>query len=269
MKTIEFYQINTFNNKLCKGNPAGVCPLDEWIDEKVMQSIAFENNLSETAFYVKYDDKFEIRWFTPTTEVDLCGHATLASAFVEFNIKGNLNDQITFNSKRGDLLVSIKNDLLTLDFPKDEYNKIDISHDLTAAFKTRPLEAYKGSSDIMLVFENETDIREMIPSLDKISQIKARGITVTAKGDSSDFVSRFFAPQSGINEDPVTGSAHTYLTPYWSKRLNKNTMIALQLSQRGGILKCKQNKKRVEISGNATLYLDGKITIDNTAKKHR
>ena len=263
MKTIEFYQIDTFTSELFKGNPAGVCPLDEWIDEKIMQSIAFENNLSETAFYVKSNDKFEIRWFTPTTEVDLCGHATLASAFVEFSIKGNLNNRIIFNSKSGDLLVSIEDDLLTLDFPVVDYTRIDLNYDLIAPFKIKPLEAYKAGSHMMLVFENEIDIKEMTPSLNKISQIKARGITITAKGDSCDFVSRFFGPQSGINEDPVTGSTHTYLTPFWSKKLNKDSMVALQLSQRGGILNCKQNGKRVKISGNAVLYLDGKITVGN------
>ncbi len=264
MKAIKFYQIDTFTNELFKGNPAGVCPLDEWIDVKLMQSIAFENNLSETAFYVKSKDKFEIRWFTPTTEVDLCGHATLASAFVELSIKENPNDQITFVSKSGDLLVSTKDDLLTLDFPTEEYSKIDLNNDLTAPFQIKPLEAYKGGSDIMLVFENEKTIKEMIPSLNKISQIQARGVTVTAKGDSCDFVSRFFGPQSGINEDPVTGSTHTYLTPYWSKKLNKDSMVAIQLSERGGTLNCKQKGKRIKITGNAMLYLAGEITVGNT-----
>jgi len=263
MKTIEFYQIDTFTDELFKGNPAGVCPLDEWIDESIMQSIAYENNLSETAFYVKSGKTFEIRWFTATTEVDLCGHATLASAFVEFNIKKNTDEKIIFNSKSGELSVSKAKNLLSLNFPMDKYTKIDLCTELTAPFKIKPIEAYKGGSDIMLVFENEEDIKDMLPSLEKIKNIKARGVTVTAKGGISDFVSRFFGPQSGINEDPVTGSIHTYLTPYWSKILQKTSMTAFQLSQRGGILNCKQNKDRVQISGNAILYLKGEITISN------
>lgn len=263
MKNIKFYQVDTFTNKLFKGNPAGVCPLDEWIDEEVMQSIAFENNLSETAFYVKSKEKFEIRWFTPITEVDLCGHATLASAFVEFNIKGNTADKIIFNSKSGDLPVSKDGDLLTLDFPTDKYSKINIDFKLIDLFSVKPLEAYKAGSDIMFLFENEEIIKKMKPSLEKMRQINARGITVTAKGNSSDFVSRFFGPQSGIDEDPVTGSTHTYLTPYWSKILNKKSLKALQLSKRGGVLYCKQNDERILISGNATLYLKGEITIDD------
>lgn len=263
MKKLEFYQIDTFTDELFKGNPAGVCPLTEWLDKDVMQAIAFENNLSETAFYVKTGNTFEIRWFTTTTEVDLCGHATLASAYVEFNIKKNTNKKIIFNSKSGELSVSKKNDLLSLDFPVDKYSEINLNSEFTEPFKIKPLKAYKAGSDIMLVFESETTIKNMNPSLEKIKQINSRGITVTSKGNSSDFVSRFFGPQSGIDEDPVTGSTHTYLTPYWSKILRKKSMKALQLSKRGGMLTCKLNEERVEISGNAILYLEGKITIAN------
>jgi len=261
MKKLEFYQVDTFTNELFKGNPAGVCPLDEWINEEIMQSIAFENNLSETAFYVKLANTFEIRWFTPTMEVDLCGHATLASAFVEFNIKKNINEKILFDSKSGALFVSKVNDVLSLDFPVEKYSKINLDLELTKLFEIKPLEAYKAGPDIMLVFENETIIKNITPSLEKIKRINARGVTITARGDSSDFVSRFFGPQSGVNEDPVTGSIHTYLTPYWSKQLKKDSMKAFQLSQRGGVLNCKKNDERVEISGNAVLYLEGKIII--------
>lgn len=261
MNIIEFYQIDAFTNRVFKGNPAGVCPLKEWIDEKTMQAIAFENNLSETAFYVKTNDKFEIRWFTPTTEVDLCGHATLATAYVEFEIKKNKQPEITFHSRSGDLKVSKHNDLLTLDFPVVQFYKIDLSLDLIESCHIKPTEAYIASDDILLVFDNEESIEQMIPSLDKISQINARGVTVTAKGNSCDFVSRFFGPQSGIDEDPVTGSTHTYLTPFWSERLKKDNLQAKQLSKRGGVLHCELNGERVKISGNATLYLKGEIVL--------
>lgn len=261
MNIIEFYQIDAFTNRVFKGNPAGVCPLKEWIDEKTMQAIAFENNLSETAFYVKTNDKFEIRWFTPTTEVDLCGHATLATAYVEFEIKKNKQPEITFHSRSGDLKVSKHNDLLTLDFPVVQFYKIDLSLDLIESCDIKPTEAYIASDDILLVFDNEESIEQMIPSLDKISQINARGVTVTAKGNSCDFVSRFFGPQSGIDEDPVTGSTHTYLTPFWSERLKKDNLQAKQLSKRGGVLHCELNGERVKISGNATLYLKGEIVL--------
>lgn len=261
MNIIEFYQIDAFTNRVFKGNPAGVCLLKEWIDEKTMQAIAFENNLSETAFYVKTNDKFEIRWFTPTTEVDLCGHATLATAFVEFEIKKNRQPEITFYSHSGDLKVSKHNDLLTLDFPVVEFYQIDLSYDLIESCDIKPTEAYIAGDDILLVFDNEESIEQMIPSLDKISQINARGVTVTAKGNSCDFVSRFFGPQSGIDEDPVTGSTHTYLTPFWSERLKKDNLQAKQLSKRGGVLHCELNGERVKISGNATLYLKGEIVL--------
>lgn len=261
MNIIEFYQIDAFTNRVFKGNPAGVCPLKEWIDEKTMQAIAFENNLSETAFYVKANDKFEIRWFTPTTEVDLCGHATLATAFVEFEIKKNKQTEITFYSRSGDLKVSKHNDLLTLNFPIVKFYKIDLSSDLIESFDIKPTEAYKAGNHILLVFDNEESIIEMTPSLDNISQINARGVTVTAKGNSCDFVSRFFGPQSGIDEDPVTGSTHTYLTPFWSERLKKDNLQAKQLSKRGGVLHCELNGERVKISGNATLYLKGEIVL--------
>lgn len=263
MEKLEFYQIDTFTNELFKGNPAGVCPLTKWIDTEMMQSIAFENNLSETAFYIQSENKFKIRWFTPTTEVDLCGHATLASAFVEFNIKKNKGTNIIFKSKSGELSVSKTNNILTLDFPVVKYVKIDMTSELMEPFDIKPIEAYKTGSHIMLVFDNESIIKDMNPSLEKIKNIKARGVTVTSKGKNADFVSRFFGPQSGINEDPVTGSTHTYLTPYWTERLKKTTLKALQLSKRGGILICKQNGERVEISGEAKLYLEGRITIAN------
>lgn len=261
MKEIEFYHIDTFTSKTFKGNSAGVCRLNEWIDEKTMKSIANENNLSETAFYVSKKDYFEIRWFTPTTEVDLCGHATLATAFVEFEMYKNKNEILTFNSKSGNLYVKRENNFIQLDFPTDILQKIELNHDLTSPFKEMPIAAFKGKDDIMLVFEDEESIRKMKPRLDLISLIKSRGIIVTSASNKYDFVSRFFGPQSGIDEDPVTGSAHTTLIPYWSKKLNKNELVAKQLSARTGILHCKYEDERVKISGEAVLYKQGKILL--------
>jgi len=261
MKQIKLYQIDTFTKSPFKGNPAGVCPLDEWLSDEIMQCIAFENNLPETAFYVNKGSFFEIRWFSPTVEVDLCGHATLASAFVEFKRNKDKTGVVTFYSKSGKLSVSKKEDLLTLDFPIDEFSKINITKELTAPFNFNPIEAYRGSTDIMLVFSNEREIKNMKPILSEVAEIKGRGVIVTARGEEFDFVSRFFAPQSGINEDPVTGSAHTTLIPYWSNILEKKVMKARQLSKRGGELLCELDKGRVKISGNAILYMEGSIIL--------
>lgn len=259
MKEIEFYHVDTFTEDTFSGNPAGVCPLKEWLDEKTMQNIAFENNLPETAFYVKTKDSYEIRWFTPTTEVDLCGHATLASAFVELKLRNCGMKKISFGSKSGELHVSLKNDYLSLNFPSDKLTKYDIDASIIDPFKIIPVNALKGRSDILLEFESEKDIQQMDPDLELISQLDCRGVIVTAKGDECDFVSRFFGPQSGIDEDPVTGSAHTTLIPYWVKKLNRNVLKARQLSQRGGSLHCELINDRCIISGKAVLYLEGKI----------
>lgn len=245
------------------GNPTAVCPLSKWIDEKIMQKIAMENNLAETAFIVKRDEQYEIRWFTPKVEVDLCGHATLASAFVLFNYENHQGDCIEFFSPRSGALNVRRDDKdLTLDFPIDEYYNITISEDIISCFDKKPIEAYKGKTDYMLVFENEVDIINIKPQFEFITKLKGRGVIITAKGENIDFVSRFFAPQSGIIEDPVTGSAHTTLTPYWTKKLNKENLSAVQLSERKGYLQCKLSGDRVEISGQARLYLKGDINIE-------
>ncbi len=261
MEQIKLYQIDTFTKNPFKGNPAGVCPLEEWLTDETMQNIAFENNLPETAFYVKKGSLLEIRWFSPTVEVDLCGHATLACAFVEFERSKVKTDTIIFHSKSGELSVRRKDNLLTLDFPVDEFSKINLTTELTTPFNYNPIEAYKGSTDIMLVFSNEEEIENMKPILAEVAKINARGVIVTARGKEFDFVSRFFAPQSGINEDPVTGSAHTALIPYWSNVLGKKVMKAWQLSERGGELLCELDGDRVKISGNAVLYMEGNILV--------
>jgi PhzF family phenazine biosynthesis protein len=260
---LKIYQLDAFTDKIFCGNPAAVCPLDKWLPDEVMQNIAMENNLAETAFFVKNNERFEIRWFTPTVEVDLCGHATLASAAVIYNYQNYKGDVITFISQRsGILTVTKKENLLTLDFPSDKFERVELSPQLIACFNSQPLEAYKGKTDVMLVFNTEDEIRKLVPDIPAISRIKARGIIVTAPGVEVDFVSRFFGPQSGIDEDPVTGSAHTTLTPYWAQKTGKSELSAIQLSARKGFLKCAYHGDRVKISGQAKTYLQGEITVE-------
>jgi PhzF family phenazine biosynthesis protein len=255
----KIYQIDAFAEQVFGGNPAAVVPLTEWLTDDLMQKIAMENNLSETAFYIKESDRVLIRWFTPGIEVDLCGHATLASAHVLFEHEGFEGDQISFFSPRsGELSVSRSSDgFLQLDFPKDELEKIELAPWLSAPFQPVPLEAYKGKSDIILIFDNEQQIKTLHYDLHKISQIRSRGVIVTAPGDEVDFVSRFFGPLVGVPEDPVTGSAHTSLTPLWAEKLGKNKLFAHQVSHRGGKLVCELAGNRVKISGKAITYLMG------------
>lgn len=258
--TQKIYQVDAFADRIFAGNPAAVCPLGEWRSDDVLQKIAMENNQAETAFFVRSGDQFEIRWFTPAVEVDLCGHATLASAYVLFHIENWPEDTIHFHSPRsGPLTVSKKGEWLTLNFPTDTYAKVELTDDITAGFNFRPQLAFRGKTDHMLVFDNEEQIQQMVPVLDKIAKLPGRGAIVTAKGNTAHFVSRFFAPQSGINEDPVTGSAHTTLVPFWANDLGITEMNALQLSARGGHLQCKYLGERVEISGQAKLYMAGEI----------
>jgi len=260
---LRIYQVDAFTDSVFSGNPAAVCPLSHWPDDTLMQKIAMENNLAETAFYIKSGNEYHIRWFTPTVEVDLCGHATLAAAFVLFNHENHPDAEIRFYSHRsGKLSVTKSGDFLTLDFPTDTILPVALTADLTSGFNIMPVEAYKGKTDYMLIFENEAQIAALKPQMEQIAKVGARGIIATAPGIEADFVSRFFAPQSGISEDPVTGSAHTTLMPYWAKRLGKNELTAIQLSQRKGWLKCKYLADRVEISGQARLYLEGEIDIE-------
>lgn len=259
---IPMYQVDAFTDTLFGGNPAAVCLLDNWSEEQIMQSIAAENNLAETAFVVPDGDDFEIRWFTPETEVDLCGHATLASAHVLFNHLNYSGDKIHFKSLHsGSLFVMKRGNELQLDFPKDELSPITIPLLLTNAFGTKPLEAFEGKTDYLLIFESQKQIENFSPDLELISKVGKRGVIVSAKGEKVDFVSRFFAPQSGINEDPVTGSAHTTLVPYWADKLKKTKLSAKQLSKRGGDLNCELNNDRVLIAGKAITYLVGEITV--------
>lgn len=262
MQRIKMYQVDAFTGELFKGNPAAVCLLDHWLDDTIMQSIAAENNLAETAFVLGIGDRFSIRWFTPTVEVDLCGHATLASAYVIFNCTGFQADEIVFHSPRsGELKVKKVGEKLFLDFPADVFSRCENLPEITNGIGLTPLEVYRGKTDFMAVVGSEDEVSAIKPDFATISKLEARGLIVTAPGNTVDFVSRFFGPQSGVNEDPVTGSAHTTLTPYWSKRLGKDKMTARQISNRGGVLECENSGSRVFIGGEAKLYLTGEIFI--------
>ncbi|MDN5203012.1 PhzF family phenazine biosynthesis protein [Fulvivirgaceae bacterium BMA10] len=263
MSKIKIFQVDAFTKELFKGNPAAICPLETWLDDDVMQSIAAENNLAETAFIVKVRDQYEIRWFTPAVEVDLCGHATLAAGHVIFKYLGHSGNEVSFYSPRSGPLKVIKDgDLLTLDFPVDEFVKTETPEGIKQAFQMDISETYKGKTDYMVVLPSQQDLEALKPDFRILGEVNGRGVIATAPGTEVDFVSRFFGPQSGIDEDPVTGSAHTTLTPYWSAKLGKQTLFARQLSSRQGDLKCKLNEDRVEISGNAKTYLIGEIEID-------
>jgi PhzF family phenazine biosynthesis protein len=258
---IRIFQVDAFTENLFGGNPAAVCLLTEKLPDELMQKIAAENNLAETAFVTETGDSFSIRWCTPKVEVDLCGHATLASAHVIFNHLGYSQETIRFTSRSGVLEVRKEKDLLILNFPADNLQKGCLPVSVTESLGMDPVEILKGKTDYMLVYENQLQIEELDPDFVGLCKSTARGIIVTAKGDESDFVSRFFAPQVGINEDPVTGSAHTTLIPYWSARLGKKEMTAIQLSERRGFLQCKDLGERVEIAGKAVTYLIGEIDI--------
>jgi PhzF family phenazine biosynthesis protein len=258
---IRLFQIDAFTDKLFGGNPAAVCPLDHWLPDALMQQIAMENNLAETAFFVRAEDRFEIRWFTPEIEVDLCGHATLASAFVIFNLEHYTKSIIEFTSRSGLLRVLKNDDFLTLDFPVDDLVECAAPEGLLDGMGLRPLEICKGKTDYMLIYSSAGQVANLKPDMLQISKIAARGIIATAPGDDVDFDSRFFAPQSGIPEDPVTGSAHTALTPYWANKLGHNELSARQLSKRGGRLQCRLVGNRVEISGQAKAYMTGEIDL--------
>jgi len=260
MKSIPIYQVDAFTDGPFTGNPAAVCILTEPVTEEIMQKIALENNLSETAFITHGNGEWLIRWFTPASEVDLCGHATLASAYIVLNLLEPQNNRVIFRSRvMGHLYVSRKDDFLELDFPADPAVKCDLPSLISESLGVRPVEWFTGRSDYLLIYRSESEIQQMRPDFRKLAQAESRGVIVTAPGDSVDFVSRFFCPQIGIDEDPVTGSAHTTLTPYWSGRLGKTTLTARQLSPRGGYLECTMHGERTLIAGKALLYLKGEI----------
>lgn len=258
---LTLYQLDAFAEKVFSGNPAAVCILEKWLEDDTMQDIAMENNLAETAFLVKNGDQYEIRWFTPEIEVDLCGHATLASAFVLFHFFEKNNSRLELFSPRSGILTVEQADdgYMTLDFPADETEFVDEIKTITKAIGVPALKTIKGKTDYLLIYSSQKEIEEISPNFHLLDQLDCRGVIVSAPGDEVDFVSRFFAPQCGIPEDPVTGSAHTTLTPYWAKILDKDKMIAMQLSPRGGHLICEHLGDRVKIGGKAILYMIGEI----------
>jgi PhzF family phenazine biosynthesis protein len=258
---IPLYQIDAFTGSVFHGNPAAVCPLEGWLDDSMMQAIAQENNLSETAFFVKDGEGYRIRWFTPVAEVDLCGHATLASGFVIFNYFDVTIDRIKFFSRSGPLIVAREGEMLSMDFPSQPPQSCPPPEELLDGLGAEPLEVL-CSEDYVAVFTSERDVRGLSPDMGALKRLDLRGVIATALGDEVDFVSRFFAPALGVDEDPVTGSAHCALTPYWSKRLSKSDLHAYQVSRRGGELFCSDRGDRVSISGRAVRYLEGSITIE-------
>jgi PhzF family phenazine biosynthesis protein len=257
---LNLFQIDTFTNEVFKGNPAAVIPLETWLPNETLQCIAQENNLSETAFFLKKNSYYEIRWFTPFREVNLCGHATLAAAFVIIEILNYHSDKITFESKSGRLIVEKKGSLFKMDFPSQKPEKCNSPKILDEALGVKPLACY-FNEDYVAIFENEELILNIKPNFHKLKKIDTRGVIITAPGVKYDFVSRAFFPRYGINEDPVTGSAHTKLIPYWFQKTGKSKYTAKQLSKRGGKLICEYNIDRVIISGTAVLYMNGNIEV--------
>lgn len=258
MKKIKQYQVDAFTDVVFKGNPAAVCPLEAWLPDDVLQAIAGENNLSETAFFVPDAKGFALRWFTPTIEVDLCGHATLAAAHIIFTRLNFANPVITFTTRSGDLSVEKRGHHLAMDFPASPLVSCEISETLAKALGQRPVELL-AAADYLAIFENEDAIRNLTPDFALLSQLDLRGVIVSAPGVQVDFVSRFFAPKCGILEDPVTGSAHCLLAPYWARKLGKPSLAARQISARGGDIGCEMQADRVILSGAAVTFMEAEI----------
>lgn len=270
-QTLPIYQIDAFTDMLFAGNPAAVVPLSDWLSDDVLQKIAMENNLSETAFFIPCEDvdeaDFHIRWFTPTVEVPLCGHATLASAFVIFNQLGFVGDVIRLQSKSGILTAGRDGDAIVLNFPKQPVRPEPMTNEIiTALGGETPVETYVVNSrdtDIVAVYDNAKIVREMTPDMSTLGKLAGRGVIVTAPGDKIglDMISRFFVPAIGIDEDPVTGYMHCVVAPYWAEKLGQNDVVGYQASKRGGVVACAVDGDRVQLKGEAVLYLKGEIVI--------
>jgi PhzF family phenazine biosynthesis protein len=258
---LDIYQIDAFASEVFAGNPAAVVPLDSWLPDDVMLNIAAENNLAETAFFIPSEKGYDLRWFTPTVEMDLCGHATLASAYLIFEVLGTGESTLRFQTRSGELTVEKIDGRLVLDFPSRPGTPAEAPAGLIEAIGAEPKEILK-SRDYMLVYESEADILAIKPNFEALARIGAHAVIVTARGDSSDFVSRFFAPEVGVPEDPVTGSAHCTLIPYWAEKLGKNELFARQVSARGGELFCTLIGDRVKMAGDAVLYMKGEIYVE-------
>ena len=268
MKTLPIYQVDAFTSQIFGGNPAAVMPLEEWLPDETMQKLALENNLSETAFLVPLpedtDEDFHIRWFTPGIEVPLCGHATLASAWVLFNKLGWKKEQIRFQSKSGPLGVKqTDDDWLELDFPNLDFEERPTPSLILETLESAPETSFFVSKDTnyLVVLRDENEVKAAQPDLRKLKALGNLGVIITAPGDNSDFVSRYFAPGGGIDEDPVTGSIHSVLVPYWAEQLGKNTLLAKQVSARGGVLRCELKGDRVAIAGQAAFYMEGSVHL--------
>lgn len=257
---LNFYHIDAFTSQTFGGNPAGVCFLERWLEDNTLQAIAAENNLPETAYLVKAESHYELRWFTPKVEIDLCGHGTLASAFALFEYLDLKAQHVDFQTKSGLLSVERQGNLLIMDFPARAPEPCDAPDDLSEILGISPLHTLRAR-DLLVVYENEEQVRKLKPDFQRVAALDYFGVIVTAPGQKSDFVSRFFAPGAGIPEDPVTGSAHCTLIPYWSNKLGKKELRAVQVSERGGELFCTDRGKRVSIGGKAVTYLTGIITI--------
>jgi len=265
---MKYFIVDVFTDKVFGGNPAGVCLLDEWLADGVMQNIAMENNLSETAFLVKRDGFYDLRWFTPEIEIDLCGHATMGSAYVLFNFVETAAEVLSFHTQSGVLTVERKEDMLWMDFPSRPPAPVEKYKVIGESLEINNYEVLK-SADILIVLENEEAIKKVKPDFELLKKVKQEAgmpsdvfcVIITAPGSDCDFVSRVFAPNAGVNEDPVTGRAHCVMIPYWSKRLGKTTMKARQLSKRGGQIWCEDAGERVKIGGKAVLYLQGEIKL--------
>ena len=261
MKTIPLFQVDAFADQLFEGNPAAVCLLEDWLPDEILGAVAAENNLSETAFLVGKGTDYELRWFTPAKEVDLCGHATLAAAFVLCSRYIPEAHRVTFKSRSGTLAVERSGELLTLDFPVIQLRPCEIPEVLEEALGTKILGCWTGM-DYLVLLPDERILKAVQPDFRRLKELDTRGVIVTAPGETADFVSRYFAPNYGIDEDPVTGSAHCMLTPFWAKRLDKTRMQAIQLSKRRGHLQCELAGNRVKISGKAVMFLEGKISLE-------
>lgn len=259
---ISLYQVDAFTSQLFRGNPAAICPLERWLPDETLQAIAAENNLSETAFYVANHPAYHLRWFTPGVEVDLCGHATLAAAHVILEIRREIpGPRIAFQSKSGELSVERSQNLYALDFPARPPAECAVEPGLAEALGAVP-KLVLGARDYLCVFDTEDQVRALAPNMEKLAALDRFACIATAPGRDCDFVSRFFAPAKGVPEDPVTGSAHCTLIPYWSKRLGKSRLHARQVSKRGGELWCEDRGERVKIAGQAVKYMEGQIQID-------
>jgi PhzF family phenazine biosynthesis protein len=255
---LSIFQVDAFTDKVFGGNPAAICPLENWLPDATLQAIAAENNLAETAYFVRKGERFHLRWFTPAVEVDLCGHATLASAHVLFHELGAQGNTLRFDTQSGELVVKRDGDLLVMDFPSRPPKPIEVHPDLVGAMGGKPKEIL-AARDCFVVYESEAEVLALQPDMERLKKIPLFAFIATARGKTCDFVSRFFAPAQGIAEDPVTGSAHCELIPYWAKKLGKTSLHARQVSARGGELFCKLAGERVEIAGRAVQYLKGKI----------